>query len=246
MDFRFERPRVDKIQRTKIIEELEKTAKYFNYNEFGRRDFSKASGISDSTVCREFGTWRNAIRFLSNHLKEKRIILNRKSHKMFAEMDIFNEMERIWRVVGHRPSKYEWTNQKPKVSYATVRRYFGGWQKACLKFIEYKMGGKEIVEIFEVPNRVQNTENKSTIVYTSENSRTIPLGLRLKVLNRDNFRCRFCGRSPATNIGVILHIDHITPFSKGGKNILENLQVLCEDCNLGKSDQELNKMFKPL
>lgn len=38
MEFQFDRYRIDKIPRTKIIDELEKAAKYFNYNEFGRRD----------------------------------------------------------------------------------------------------------------------------------------------------------------------------------------------------------------
>ena len=30
--------------------------------------------------------------------------------------------------------------------------------------------------------------------------------------------------------------DHIVPWSKGGKSVLENLQMLCTDCNLKKSD----------
>lgn len=30
--------------------------------------------------------------------------------------------------------------------------------------------------------------------------------------------------------------DHITPWSKGGKTILENCQMLCKECNLKKSD----------
>ncbi|OGL35671.1 hypothetical protein A3F38_02445 [Candidatus Saccharibacteria bacterium RIFCSPHIGHO2_12_FULL_48_21] len=67
-------------------------------------------------------------------------------------------------------------------------------------------------------------------------TRTIPLSLRVKVLSRDKFRCVFCGKSPAINAGTILHIDHIKPFSKGGENTLDNLQTLCQDCNLGKSN----------
>ena len=60
--------------------------------------------------------------------------------------------------------------------------------------------------------------------------------LRYRVLERDRFTCRACGASPAKDSGVSLHIDHIVPWSKGGKTTLDNLQTLCAKCNLGKGD----------
>ena len=50
-------------------------------------------------------------------------------------------------------------------------------------------------------------------------------------------RCVFCGRSPAMDKGVVLHIDHKMPFSKGGTTSLDNLQTLCYECNLGKGNK---------
>lgn len=47
------------------------------------------------------------------------------------------------------------------------------------------------------------------------------------------------GKSPSSDIGTKLHVDHIKPFSKGGKTVLENLQTLCFDCNLGKGNKKL-------
>lgn len=41
--------------------------------------------------------------------------------------------------------------------------------------------------------------------------------LRFEVLARDNFTCRYCGASPQKDPSVTLHIDHIIPWSKGGK-----------------------------
>jgi 5-methylcytosine-specific restriction endonuclease McrA len=55
------------------------------------------------------------------------------------------------------------------------------------------------------------------------------------VLRRDGFKCVLCGRSPATEVGCRLQVDHLEPFSKGGKTTIENLRTLCERCNLGKS-----------
>ncbi|MGE4613767.1 MAG: HNH endonuclease signature motif containing protein, partial [Planctomycetota bacterium] len=37
---------------------------------------------------------------------------------------------------------------------------------------------------------------------------------------------------------VPIHVDHIVPLSKGGETTLDNLQVLCIDCNLGKGNRD--------
>lgn len=66
---------------------------------------------------------------------------------------------------------------------------------------------------------------------TAEREKLSPQ-LRLAVLKRDRFRCRYCGASSGT--GVELHIDHIVPVAKGGKTDLKNLQSLCKPCNYGK------------
>lgn len=60
--------------------------------------------------------------------------------------------------------------------------------------------------------------------------------LRYLVLKRDGGKCCLCGRSAAD--GVRLHVDHIKPASLYPELYYnpENLQTLCEECNLGKSD----------
>jgi 5-methylcytosine-specific restriction endonuclease McrA len=60
--------------------------------------------------------------------------------------------------------------------------------------------------------------------------------LRWKVLRKSDMKCQACGRS--RNDGIILHVDHIQPRSKFPhlELVESNLQVLCEDCNIGKSN----------
>ena len=55
--------------------------------------------------------------------------------------------------------------------------------------------------------------------------------IRFAIYQRDGYRCRKCGASTKD-----LEIDHIFPISKGGKSNIENLQTLCHDCNVRKSN----------
>lgn len=56
-------------------------------------------------------------------------------------------------------------------------------------------------------------------------------GLRFAVLTRDNYTCRYCGAKAPE---VPLHVDHVLPKSRGGKDVMENLVTSCRPCNLGK------------
>ena len=73
---------------------------------------------------------------------------------------------------------------------------------------------------------------------TSQYQRSkMTVSLRTRILERDNRRCTICGASASD--GIRLHVDHIVPISQGGKTIEHNLRVLCDRCNLGKSDKLL-------
>ena len=59
----------------------------------------------------------------------------------------------------------------------------------------------------------------------------IPRDVVDAVYRRDGARCVYCGSTEN------LQLDHIVPFSKGGATSLENLQLLCQKCNLEKSNK---------
>lgn len=72
---------------------------------------------------------------------------------------------------------------------------------------------------------------------------TVPRGVRAVILERDGYRCVFCGWGPGDPVPVNadgrelyrgLEIDHIRPRSKGGPDEEVNFQVLCTSCNSRK------------
>lgn len=73
------------------------------------------------------------------------------------------------------------------------------------------------------------------IAEKKQNKRKIPGRVRQNVLMRDNYTCQICGAT--VKDGAKLEIDHIVPFSKGGSNDENNLQVLCQQCNREKHNR---------
>lgn len=51
-----------------------------------------------------------------------------------------------------------------------------------------------------------------------------------KLLPKYNFQCLFCSSKES------LTIDHIKPVSKGGTDVVSNLQILCKSCNSKKNN----------
>lgn len=60
---------------------------------------------------------------------------------------------------------------------------------------------------------------------------------RFKLMSRDGFRCRLCGRGADE---TTLEIDHYIPVAAGGADTDDNLWTLCFDCNRGKATDQLD------
>lgn len=65
----------------------------------------------------------------------------------------------------------------------------------------------------------------------------IAKGVRFDVLNRDGFKCTYCGAAPPD---VVLHIDHKVAVANGGGNDIDNLVTACLPCNIGKGTKTAN------
>lgn len=58
--------------------------------------------------------------------------------------------------------------------------------------------------------------------------------IRERILLRDGYACRRCGRVSATE----LIVDHVVPLHLGGQENDANRQVLCPSCHQKKSEEE--------
>lgn len=214
MDFKL-RTNAKFFNNEQILDDLKLAAKKAKKNSISYHDYLKFGQFSTKVFYNRFGSWNNA-------LKKAGLSIVRESN--ISEKMLFDNLEKVWRKLGRQPFYGE---MKKPLSEYTPKPYdnrWGGWMKACEAFIGYKKRDPE----FEKLLRPKSTAR----------TRTLNEKIRLQVLKRDSYKCQKCGRSPATHRELFLHVDHIKPFSKGGDNGIDNLQTLCNKCNLGKNNDE--------
>jgi hypothetical protein len=145
-----------------------------------------------------------------------------------SEEEYFKNLENIWKILGRQPRYSEIRKPFSKYSAGAYEYKFGSWRKALESFIKFINNGIIKERLYKGrPKQLIKKAKGNTV----SNPRTISWRLRFLVMRRDKFRCCQCGRSPANIPGVILHIDHKVPWSKGGAAKISNLQTLCEKCN---------------
>lgn len=69
----------------------------------------------------------------------------------------------------------------------------------------------------------------------SEEKAKLNMSIKKKVFERDGCVCAICGQTEK------LCVDHIFPVSRGGFTKLDNLQVLCEKCNIQKGNMTMDE-----
>lgn len=201
----------------KVAKELKKdTVTMDEYNERGR--------FHSCTLTRRFGSWFKVLEFAG--LEKSRSLLN------IPNEDLFKNLEEIWIKFGRQPYYSEIQKPLSKYSAGTYEKRFGSWRTALEKFIDFINDEGQFST--EESIKKLKTEPKSH----HNTKRSINWRLRFLVMRKDNFKCVQCGRAPATDPKIVLHVDHIKAWANGGETVLENLQTLCSKCNIGKSDLE--------
>ena len=215
--FEYEAPKNTPISDEELLKDIIQVSKSLKTNIITQKMYQEKGLYDISTITRRFGSWNKAL---------KQINLKSGNTVNYTDEELFENILNIWQSKGRQPVRKDLSSTPSTISQSPYNRRFKSWTTAIKDFIKYA-NDKNI----DIPNHNDNRENK-----TKKENRYPNLRLRFQVLKRDNFSCCKCGASPAKDPAVTLHIDHIIPWSKGGQTILENLQTLCSECNLGKSN----------
>ncbi|MBU0529538.1 HNH endonuclease [bacterium] len=204
-----------------LIEVKEKLGK----DKITREEYNNFGKYSAGTMGRKFGTWNKALQKAGIELSNKWDI---------SEEELFKNIEEVWIKLGRQPRYSEFKQPLSKYSSKPYERKYGSWLKALQKFVDFINSESEDNE-FDDLVEVQQEENLKEVI-KHKTKRNISDRLRFRILMRDGFTCKSCGRSPVKERGVELHVDHILPWSKGGETVPENLETKCKKCNLGKGN----------
>lgn len=199
-----------------LLSDLRRVASEQSELQVKQRTYKDHGKYGITTVIRRFGSWNTAVEAAGLETTVARNIPDEK---------LFSALYDLWVALGRQPSYSE--VQKPACQFhvATYERRFGSWRQALEAFVSYANSEDMALPIAEPAGATPR-----------RTSRSPDLRLRFKVLQRDHFRCCACGASPSVTPGVLLEVDHITPWSKGGDTVIENLQALCFACNQGKTN----------
>ena len=217
-----------------LLEDMKNVALILNKSDITSAEYDALGKYTSTTMNVRFGSW--------NRAKQKACLaVTRTIHNTNEEL--FQNILDLWTLIGRQPKFGEVTRPHSKFNGSTYARRFGSWRAALEAFVDYvnsendgECHVEDLPELVPLSALKEAQIEQSKVPKTKKTSRNINLRMRWTILKRDNFCCRKCGRSPAKDPSIILHVDHIVAWSRGGETVIENLETLCEKCNLGKSN----------
>jgi len=202
-----------------LLEDLRRVASSTGRNTVGQIEYRSIGKYDETTVCRRFGSWNKALVAAG---------LSISNEVNIPDERLFENLLNLWQHYGRQPRRAELAKPPSIISQSPYNRRFRSWTAALSAFVVYANAADIGTSL---PDSTGNSQEPN------KTGRDPSLRLRWKVLQRDRFKCCACGASPAITPDVELHVDHIKAWSKGGETVIENLQTLCANCNLGKSNQ---------
>jgi len=210
-----------------VLDALRKLSRFIGKDTLTQADVNQHLLFSDKTLRKRWGSSRAA--FEAAGLASTRL------GRRYQDEECFANMLAVWTHYGRPPARKEMSDPPSIVGAKAYTLRFGTWGKALTAFVERVNRDQPSDSPQELVPPTQ-----AAVIYAAhppEGRRDIPLGLRFRVLSRDKFKCVLCGEHPARNAECVLHVDHILPWSRGGKTLEDNLRTLCAIYNVGRGNR---------
>ncbi|PPQ35731.1 homing endonuclease associated repeat-containing protein [Rhodopila globiformis] len=213
--FKLERVQGAPVSDQELLADMQRAAQLAGADVLSQRLYTEFGQYDPRTASRRFGSWNKAVVAAGLQIANE---INISDDRLFENIML------LWEHYGRQPRRAELASPPSRISCGAYRRRFASWMDALTQFVAYANA-----QDARPPDQMEARTGHRT-------SRDPSLRMRFRVLKRDNFSCRACGATPALTPGLSLHVDHINAWSLGGETIDDNLQTLCEPCNLGKSN----------
>ena len=181
--------------KNEVLNDIKKTAEKLNKNVLTVTEYNKFGRWHSDTPIRLFGKWNEALKLAGLEIVKRMNI---------PDEELFINIQEIWIKLGRQPYTSEIKKPFSIFDISVYKRRFKSWRKALESFINYVNSNDQSDIDIQIHNSKDNFQKSTT-------SRTIGWRLRFLIMQRDNFKCRLCGKSPSKGDNVKLVIDHIHP-----------------------------------
>jgi hypothetical protein len=244
---------------SEILDQIRSVAARLGKASLSGADIEANSEVTQSQMYRRFGS-------VSATLKRAGV-KQVNDVRRYTEDELFENLLNVWTHYGRSPTALEMDRPPSTVGKNAYLHRYGGWRKALKTFVERansEADGNPPADSEQQAATSPEPAERNSAPATSaadrsqarsqtnarcraprptpmnvqpEDRRDPSIGLRFKVLKRDRFKCVLCGDHPARNPECVLHVDHVMPWSKGGKTRENNLRTLCATCNVGRGNR---------
>ena len=222
------RLRQREISKEELLADLKRVAAELGFESITKRQYCRRGNFSHSTISKYFGSWNLALEAAELSI----------GHRMgIPDEEFFSNIAVVWTALSRQPTSKDMSDRTIGSAFpiGSYKRRFGTWNNTLMAFSQF-------INNVDTSAPAFSAEPASGLINEQKRRRSprdISWRLRVKILIRDSCICQMCGGSPAKNSDTVLHVDHILAWANGGETVEENLQTLCEVCNIGKSDQLL-------
>ncbi len=193
-----------------VAEEIQRIAKLTGKQTVSSEEINKHGRLCSGTVIKIFGSMAKA--------NEIAGLVPRQQCWKWSTEQMLAAIGDLWLKTlaekGRSPIASDLKAYGCALHHDAICKRFGSWRRALVA--ASAASGAATPAIAPVPRPAR---------------RPVSSRMRFIVFKRDKYTCRICLKS-----GGELEIDHIIPVSKGGSEMIDNLQTACYTCNRGKRD----------